>query len=66
MRAATPVPASFLGLGDDLGTIAVGKLANLVLLEANPLDRIENTSRISAVILKGRYLDPVATLRAGR
>jgi hypothetical protein len=41
-------------------------MANLVLLEANPLDRIENTSRISAVILKGRYLNPVELLPSGR
>jgi imidazolonepropionase-like amidohydrolase len=64
LRAATSIPASFLGLDDNLGTIAVGKLANLVLLEANPLDRIENTSRVSAVILKGTYLDPGAIFPA--
>lgn len=66
LQAATSVPASLLALDDDLGTIASGKLANLVLLEANPLDRIENTSRISAVILNGRYLEPVEMLPSGR
>jgi len=53
-------PASFLGLSDSLGTIDAGKTANLVLLEANPLQEIHNTQRIAAVILEGRYLDRLA------
>lgn len=57
MRAATLNPALFLGLSDSLGTIATGKIANLALLEANPLQEIRNTKRIVAVISEGRYLD---------
>jgi len=60
LRAATLNPASFLGLPDLLGTIDAGKTANLVLLEANPLQEIRNTKRIAAVILEGRYLDRLA------
>ena len=60
LRAATLNPASFLGLSDSLGTIDAGKTANLVLLEANPLQEIHNTKRIAAVILEGRYLDRLA------
>ena len=60
LRAATLNPASFFGLSDSLGTIDAGKTANLVLLEANPLQEIHNTKRIAAVILEGRYLDRLA------
>jgi hypothetical protein len=55
LRAATINPAKFLGRERDLGTIDKGKLADLVLLDANPLDRITNTRKISAVIADGRY-----------
>jgi imidazolonepropionase-like amidohydrolase len=41
----------------DLGTVEQGKLADLVLLDANPLDDIANTRRIRAVVLAGRYFD---------
>ena len=60
LRAATLNPASFLGFSESLGTIDAGKTANLVLLEANPLQEIHNTKRIAAVILEGRYLDRLA------
>jgi hypothetical protein len=60
LQAATLKPAQFLGLSDHLGTIAPRKLADLVLLEANPLDDIHNAHKIRAVILRGRYLDRAA------
>jgi imidazolonepropionase-like amidohydrolase len=41
---------------DRVGTIEKGKLADLVLLDANPLDDIRNTQKISAVVVNGRYL----------
>jgi imidazolonepropionase-like amidohydrolase len=49
-------PAKFLGLGQSLGTVEKGKVADLVLLDANPLDEIKNTRKISAVVVGGRYL----------
>ncbi|HTS07957.1 MAG TPA: amidohydrolase family protein [Candidatus Eisenbacteria bacterium] len=56
LQTATLNPAKFLGRENDLGTIEKGKLADLVLLDANPLDDISNTRKIEAVILNGRYL----------
>jgi imidazolonepropionase-like amidohydrolase len=53
LRTATINPATFLGLTDSLGTVASGKVADLVLLDANPLTDIANTKRIRAVIQGG-------------
>ncbi|MEO8448329.1 MAG: amidohydrolase family protein [Gemmatimonadota bacterium] len=57
LRSATLEPARFLGVLDSLGTVETGKIADLVLLDANPLDDIANTGRISAVVANGRLFD---------
>ncbi|MDX1623720.1 MAG: amidohydrolase family protein [Gemmatimonadota bacterium] len=57
LRAATIVPARFLGASDSLGSVATGKRADLVLLEADPLADIGNTRRIFAVIADGKRYD---------
>ncbi len=54
LQTATLNPAGYLGASDSLGTVATGKLADLVLLAGNPLDDIGNTQRIRAVIAAGR------------
>ncbi|HEX6048725.1 MAG TPA: amidohydrolase family protein, partial [Gemmatimonadaceae bacterium] len=67
LRAATLGAARFLGATDSLGTIAAGRLADLVLLEADPLRDIRNTRRIAAVMANGRLYagpDRVRLLRA--
>jgi imidazolonepropionase-like amidohydrolase len=56
LQTATMNPARFFGRENDLGTIETGKLADLVLLNANPLDDIANTQNIASVIVDGRYL----------
>ncbi len=56
LQTATINPAKFLGLEKSLGTIEKGKFADLVLLDANPLDDIKNTKKVFAVVANGRYL----------
>src|SRR6266446_1165502 len=57
LQAATLNPSVYFGKTTDLGTVEVGKVADLVILEANPLDDIRNTERIAGVVTAGRYLD---------
>jgi hypothetical protein len=56
LRSATSDAAAFLGTAAG-GTIETGKHADLVLLEASPLDDVKNTRRIAAVVVRGRFLD---------
>lgn len=60
LAAATTGPARFFGEEASAGSVAVGKRADLVLLEANPLDDIRNTRRIRAVVAGGRLYDRAA------
>jgi imidazolonepropionase-like amidohydrolase len=57
LQTATSNPAKFLGMEDRLGSVEPGKVADLVLLNANPLDDIHNTQKISAVVVNGKLLD---------
>jgi imidazolonepropionase-like amidohydrolase len=57
LQAATLNPARFMHREKDLGTIEPGKIADLVVLDANPLDNIANTRKISAVVYAGKLLD---------
>jgi imidazolonepropionase-like amidohydrolase len=57
--AATSRPAEMMGIRD-LGTMAEGKSADFIVLDANPLDDIRNTRRISRVYLRGAMLDRTA------
>jgi imidazolonepropionase-like amidohydrolase len=62
LQAATLNPARFLGREKDLGTVEKGKIADLVLLEANPLEAIGNSRKIDAVVTGGKLL-PKAELQ---
>ena len=63
LRAATRDAAIFLGLDREIGTIAAGKKADLILLDADPLADMAHVSRISAVVLRGRLFDRAALTR---
>jgi len=60
ITSATGEAAAFLGIDDSVGTIAPGILADLVLLDADPLADIANTRAIAGVVLDGRWLDRAA------
>jgi imidazolonepropionase-like amidohydrolase len=55
LQTATLNPARFFGMEEQLGNVEKGKLADLVLLSANPLADIANTQKIAAVVVNGRY-----------
>jgi imidazolonepropionase-like amidohydrolase len=63
LQTATRNPAKYLDLLESLGTVEKGKIADLVLLEANPLADISNTKQIAAVVFNGRYISKEARER---
>ena len=60
LRAATVSPAQYFGLEQQYGAVEAGKVADLVLLDGNPLADIRNTQRIAAVVFNGHYYDRAA------
>jgi imidazolonepropionase-like amidohydrolase len=60
LRGATIVPAQFMGLGDQLGSIHEGKTASMVLVRADPLKDVQNAQQIDGVFLRGRYFSRAA------
>jgi imidazolonepropionase-like amidohydrolase len=62
LQSATMKPAKFLGKLDSLGTVEKGKIADLVLLDANPLENISHTRKINSVIIGGKLV-PISKLR---
>ena len=57
LKVATILGAESLGLDKELGSIEVGKLADLVILDKNPLENIRNTNTITHVVKDGRVYD---------
>ncbi len=57
LRVATIFGAEAIGLDNDLGSIDEGKLADLIVLDANPLDDIRNTNTVRMVMKNGRLYD---------
>ena len=57
LQAATIVPARSLGMDGEIGSIEPGKLADLVILNGDPLENIRNTERVQTVVLGGRAYD---------
>jgi adenine deaminase len=57
LRTSTYNPALYLGELEEVGTIEEGKRADVVLLEANPLEDIDNTRQIAGTMVRGRWFD---------
>ena len=57
LKVATILGAEALGLDKELGSIETGKLADLVILDKNPLENIRNTNTITHVVKDGRVYD---------
>jgi imidazolonepropionase-like amidohydrolase len=57
LRAATLHGAEYIGMGEDLGSIEPGKLADLIILDEDPLQDIQNTNSVSYTLINGRMYD---------
>jgi len=57
LRTATANTAESLGVGDQIGSLETGKLADLIVLDANPLEDIQNSARVVMTMVNGRLLD---------
>jgi imidazolonepropionase-like amidohydrolase len=56
LRTSTTLPFEYLGESDEAGTIAVGKRSDLLLVDENPLEDVSAVSRISGVLIRGRWI----------
>lgn len=65
LRAATLHGAEYLGLDRDIGSLATGKLADLIVLDRNPLDNIRNSTSIRYVMVNGRLYDAETLAQLG-
>ena len=60
IESATRRSAEFLGIADSIGTIEAGKVADMLLLDADPVANVDNIRSITGVFLRGRYFDRAA------
>ena len=59
LNSATRLPATWLEIDDIVGTVEPGKYADLILLDANPLENIYNTRKIAGVFVNGKWIDKI-------
>jgi hypothetical protein len=57
LRTATINPATYIGMDDEIGSLKIGKLADLIVLDQNPLENIENTNSVRYTMANGRLYD---------
>ena len=57
LKTATIYPAQYIGAGNDIGSLKVGKMADLIVLEKNPLEDIQNTNSLIYTMINGRLYD---------
>jgi len=57
LASATRIPADHMGIGDKLGTIEEGKMADILILDENPLKDISSTEKINSIIFNGRLAE---------
>jgi adenine deaminase len=65
IRCATLNGASYLGMNYEIGSLEAGKLADLVVMDANPLDDIRNSEKIKYVMVNGRIYDSLSMNEIG-
>ena len=65
LRAGTIDGARYIGMDADIGSIEKGKLADLVVLDRNPLDNIRNSESVNLIVLNGRVYDAKTLNEAG-
>ena len=63
IQSATINPTKILDKQESLGSVAVGKKADLVLLNGNPVENLDNITHIDLVINKGKVIDPGKIVR---
>ena len=57
LKAATINGAEYIGVGDEIGSLVAGKLADLIVLDKNPLEDIYNTNSVTHTMVNGRLYD---------
>lgn len=65
LRAATLNGAEYIGMGDQIGSIKTGKLADLIILDENPLEDIQNTNTVRYTMVNGRLFDAATMNEVG-
>lgn len=66
IRAATLDPAKYIGLDQNIGSLEVGKLADLMVIDGNPLTNIRDTDKVDYTMINGRLFDAATMNEVGK